>query len=67
VQRIKRVSDAMSRGPQTFRQRDVTKAVKALVAAGKSVAEIRVDKTGAHIVVAGEADKIKDDGRPRWQ
>lgn len=42
----------MSRGLQTFRQRDVTKAVKALAAAGKAVAEIRVDKTGAHIVVA---------------
>jgi hypothetical protein len=49
----------MSRGPQNFRQRDVTKAVKALAAAGKSVAEIRVDKTGAHIVVAGEAIEAK--------
>jgi hypothetical protein len=56
----------VSRGPQTFRQRDVTKAVRALSAAGKSVAEIRVDKTGAHIVVAGEEDKTKQTAGNSW-
>jgi hypothetical protein len=56
----------MSRGPQTFKQRDVTKAVKALAAAGKSVAEIRVDKTGAHIVVVGEEDKTKQTAGNSW-
>jgi len=56
----------MSRGPQTFRQRDVIKAVKALAAAGKSVAEIRVDKTGAHIVVAEEGEKTKQADSNSW-
>jgi hypothetical protein len=56
----------MSRGPQTFRQRDVTKAVKALAAAGKSVAEIRVDKSGAHIVVVGEPGKTTEPERNEW-
>jgi hypothetical protein len=56
----------MSRGPQSFRQNDLTKAVKALAAAGKSVAEIWVDKTGAHIVVVGAPDNPKPDNRNEW-
>jgi hypothetical protein len=47
----------MSRGPQTFRQRDVTKAVKAVVAAGVEVVRVEVDKAGKIIVVtAGSGD-----------
>jgi hypothetical protein len=49
----------MSRGPQTFRQRDVTKAVRAVVAAGVHVAEVRVDKAGNIVVVTGEAGKTE--------
>jgi hypothetical protein len=47
----------MSRGPQTFRARDVTKAVKAVSAAGMSVAKVEVDKAGKIIVVVGEQGK----------
>ena len=59
----------MSRGRHSVRQSDVTKAVKALAAAGKSVTEIRVDKTGVHIVVGSEADntdKTKEPERNEW-
>lgn len=41
----------MSRGPQTFRQRDVTAALKAAKAAGCEVARIEVGKDGRIIVI----------------
>lgn len=44
----------MSRGPCRFTQRDVTKAVKAVVAAGVPVAKVEVDKDGKIVVVTGE-------------
>ena len=47
----------MSHGPARFRQKDLAKALKAVAAAGMAVAEIKVDKDGARIVVAGEAGK----------
>jgi hypothetical protein len=52
----------MSRAAQNFRQRDLLRAMKVAAAAGKTVREIRVDKTGAHIVVAGDEDKTKREG-----
>jgi hypothetical protein len=52
----------MSRAAQNFRQRDLLRAMKVAAAAGKTVLEIRVDKTGAHIVVAGDEDKTKREG-----
>jgi hypothetical protein len=49
----------MSRGPQTFRQGDVTKAVKGVVAAGIGVQRVEVDRVGKIVVVLakGEEDK----------
>jgi hypothetical protein len=47
----------MSRGPQTFKQRDLVRAVKAVAAAGMSVAKVEVDKDGKIIVVVGKPDK----------
>jgi hypothetical protein len=46
----------MSRGVQTFRRRDVTRAIKAVEAAGKSVREVAVDKDGRIVVVIGVAE-----------
>ena len=43
----------MSRGPATFRQRDLTAAVKAMQAAGCEVARVEIGKDGKIVVVAG--------------
>jgi hypothetical protein len=51
----------MSRGPCTFKQNDVTRAVKAVVAAGVEVARVEVDKDGRIVVVAGKP--VPDEGR----
>jgi|HubBroStandDraft_6_1064221.scaffolds.fasta_scaffold269225_2 hypothetical protein len=44
----------MSRGRCAFKQRDVTRAVKAVAKAGVSVARVEVDKEGRIIVIAGK-------------
>jgi hypothetical protein len=56
----------MSRGPQTFRQRDLTRAVRAVAAAGMSVAKVMVDKNGRIVVVVGETGKTEQDERNEW-
>jgi hypothetical protein len=43
----------MARGPSTFRQRDLTAAVKAMRAAGCEVARVEIGKDGKITVVAG--------------
>jgi hypothetical protein len=55
----------MSRGQQTFRQRDVTKAVKGALATGVPIASVRVDKDGAIVVTFGDPEKIESD-RNEW-
>lgn len=44
----------MARAPLAFRQTDVTRAVKAVVAAGVEVARVEVDKDGRIVVIAGK-------------
>jgi hypothetical protein len=51
----------MSRGNSSFRQADVTRAVKGLVAAGFEVARVEVDKDGKIIVVPGKPAASMDD------
>ncbi len=43
----------MSRGQQIFKQRAVTKALKAMVKAGIAVRRIEIDKDGKIIIVTG--------------
>jgi hypothetical protein len=41
----------MSRGQQTFRQSDLTKALRATAKAGIAIARVEIDKTGKIVVV----------------
>lgn len=56
----------MSRGAQTFRQSDVTKAVKATVNAGLSVSRVEVDKNGRIVVFVGEPDRDLPPRHNEW-
>ena len=49
------------RAPSSFKQRDMTRAVRAVVAAGVKVARVEVDKDGRIVVVAKDAHT---DSRP---
>jgi hypothetical protein len=44
----------MARGSSTFRQCDVTKAVKAVINAGCEVARAEIDSTGKIVVIVGK-------------
>jgi hypothetical protein len=46
----------MAHGPSTFRQQDVTRAVKAVAAAGVHIARVEIDKTGKITIISIEAD-----------
>jgi hypothetical protein len=50
----------MSRGPQTFRQRDVTRAIKAVAAAGVDIARIEIDPFGKIVIVASKPNDISE-------
>ena len=44
----------MSRGPQTFKKRDVKTAVEAVRESGVEVARVEIDKDGKITVIAGK-------------
>jgi hypothetical protein len=51
----------MSRGQQTFKQRDVTKALKATVKAGIAVKRVEIETSGKIVVVtAGKREADAD-------
>jgi hypothetical protein len=44
----------MARTPSTFRQQDVTRAVKAVTAAGVNIARVEIDKSGKIVIVTAD-------------
>jgi hypothetical protein len=46
----------MSRAPSKFRQNDVTRAVKAVAAAGVDIARVEIDKTGTIRIITLKAE-----------
>ena len=54
----------MSRGQQTFKQRDVTKAIKAAVKAGIDVERVEIDKNGKIVIVTAKAEDAVNGDNP---
>jgi hypothetical protein len=51
----------MARASYSFKQRDMTRAVRAVVAAGLAVASVEVDKTGKIIVRPKTTEPMSND------
>jgi hypothetical protein len=59
----------MPRRPCTFRQQDVTRALRAIAAAGAEVRRVEIDKEGKIIVVTGKPSpscKLDGEGPNDW-
>ena len=50
----------MARAPSTFRQQDVTRAVKAVTAAGVHIARVEIDKVGKITIITADAPDGRD-------
>jgi hypothetical protein len=57
----------MARRPCTFKQQDVTRAVRAVVAAGQQVKRVQVDKDGRIVISTGADDAAKEGGNCNGQ
>jgi hypothetical protein len=44
----------MPRAPSTFRQQDVTRAIKAVTAAGVHIARVEIDKAGKIVIITAD-------------
>jgi hypothetical protein len=56
-----------TRGPCTFRQRDLTRALRAAAAAGIEVQQIEIDNIGKIIMVTGKPkEQIDEGGGNEW-
>ncbi len=56
----------MPRAPAIFRQGDVTRAVRAVVAAGQAVARVEIDPNGKIIIVTvGELERTEENSWDR--
>jgi hypothetical protein len=52
----------MARAPSTFRQQDVTRAVKAVAAAGVDIARVEIDKMGKIVIITTVTPAADEDG-----
>jgi hypothetical protein len=55
----------MARAPPTFRQQDVTRAVKAVRSAGVDIVRVEVTKDGRIVIVTAEAQPAMEDDLDR--
>jgi hypothetical protein len=56
----------MARVPAIFRQGDVTRAVRAVVAAGQAVARVEIDPNGTIVIVTvGELERREENSWDR--
>jgi hypothetical protein len=56
----------MARAPTIFRQGDVTRAVRAVVAAGQAVARVEIDPNGKIVIVTvGELERREENSWDR--
>jgi hypothetical protein len=57
----------VSRAPSAFRQRDVTRAIRGVVASGLAVAGVKIDpQTGKIEVVTGKLEEQNPSSLDKW-
>lgn len=56
----------MSRGPATFKQTDVTRALKGALAAGMNVGRVEIDREGRIVIVAPSQKPEPQGDLDRW-
>jgi hypothetical protein len=56
----------VSRGPRAFRQSDLTRAIKALKAAGEQIAGVRFDSAGKPVIMTGKGDVATSSSPNPW-
>jgi hypothetical protein len=57
------------RRPCTFKKTDVTRATKAVLAAGLNVGQVQIDKNGTIVVIPGKPEQVAGEGggeRNEW-
>jgi hypothetical protein len=54
----------MARGPCTFKQQDVTRALRATVAAGIEVRRVEIDKNGKIVLVMVDSTEDQPSEKP---
>ena len=57
----------MSRGPQSFKSGDVTKAIKAMVAAGVSVGRVEISPDGRIVLIAATPGQEQSSPLDQWR